>query len=72
MNRNVYIRTDLGACNRAKMCEIPKLFLEEEKSSVGAAIKMSDGTTTTAKNALGTAVQYTLYLHAFKSCSSGL
>ena len=38
------------------MCEIPRLFLEEEKSSLKAATKMSDGTLTTAKNELGTFV----------------
>ena len=36
------------------MCEIPKLFLEEERSSLKASIKMSDGPLTTAKNELGT------------------
>ena len=53
MNYLFFIPTDLGACNRAKMREIPKLFVEEERSSLKATSRMSDGPLTTAKNELG-------------------
>ena len=45
--------TDLGACNRAKMCDIPRLFLEEEKIALKAAQASSGGSLTAAKNDLG-------------------
>ena len=44
---------DLGACNRARMCNIPKLFLAEEKSALQAAIGLSGSTLSTSRNQLG-------------------